>query len=46
MYGIYETAGRVASASEYGCDVYANSLENVSSNKTSREETIKRVLRM
>ena len=28
-YRIYETAGCVSSASEYGCGVYANALENV-----------------
>ena len=25
-YGMYETVGRVASDSEYGCDMYANEL--------------------
>ena len=43
-YKIYETADRIASASEYGSDVYANTLENVLSNKTSCEDTIFRVL--
>ena len=43
-YRIYETAGRIESASEYGRDVYANALENVSSNTTSCEENIFRVL--
>ena len=28
-YRIYETAGPVMSASEYGCGVYANTLKNV-----------------
>ena len=41
---MYNTDGRVASASEYGCGMYANALENVSSNTTSCEETIFRVL--
>ena len=27
-YGVYVTARRIAIASEYGCDVYANALEN------------------
>ena len=35
---MYETAGRVANASKYGCEVYANTLENVSSNTMSCEE--------
>ena len=43
-YGIYESSGRITSASEYGCDVYANKLRKVSSNKTSWEETIIRVI--
>ena len=42
---MYETAGRIAIASEYGFDVYANALENVSSNTTSCEETIFCVIR-
>ena len=28
-YGIYDTDGRIPSASEYGFDVYANALESV-----------------
>ena len=43
-YGIYETSGHIASASEYGIDVYDNSLENISSNTISCEETIFRAL--
>ena len=27
-YGIYKTAGHISIASEYVCDVYANTLEN------------------
>ena len=45
-YGIYDTSGCVKSASEYGRDMYAKTLENVSSDKKSREETIFRVLGM
>ena len=45
-YRIYDTYGRVTSASKYGCDVYANSLENVSPNTTPCEETILNVLVM
>ena len=37
---IYETADCVASASEYGRDVYSSPLENILSNTTSCEETI------
>ena len=40
------TTSRVASDSEYGCDMYANALENVSQNKKSRKENIFRVLGM
>ena len=43
-YVIYETSGRVTSASEYGRDMYANALEKVFSNKTTCEETIFRAL--
>ena len=39
-YVLYNTAGYIESVSEYGYDVYANALENVSSKKTSGEETI------
>ena len=41
-YIMYNTAGNVASDSEYGCDVNANELENVLLNTTSCEETIVR----
>ena len=40
---MYDIAGRVASAYEYVCDLYANPLDFFS-DKTSREETIFRVL--
>ena len=43
-YVIYDTAGRVSVASEYGRHVYANGLKGVLSNTTSCEETILRVL--
>ena len=33
-YVIYDNDGHIASDSEYGCDVYSNVLENVSSNIT------------
>ena len=39
-YGIYDTVGLIAIASEYGCDVYANMLEKLSSKTTSYEDTI------
>ena len=39
-YGIYETAGCMEISSEYGHDMYANTLENIFSNTTSCEETI------
>ena len=39
-YGMYETTGCVASASEYGHDVYANSLENIFSNAMPCGEAI------
>ena len=38
VYGLYKSAGRIASASKYGHDMYANAIENVSSNTTSCEE--------
>ena len=41
---MYETAGLIESASEYGNEVYANTLENISSKTTLCEETIFRVL--
>ena len=40
VYGIYKTYGFIVSESEYGLDVYANTIENILSNTTSREETI------
>ena len=40
VYRIYETAGYIASDSEYGFGVYANSLGMFSSNTMSCEETI------
>ena len=40
VYGIYDTDGHVASASEYGCDMYDHVLEKVFPNTTSCEETI------
>ena len=43
-YGTYETASCVASAPEYGRDVYANTPELFLSNKTSCEETIFHVI--
>ena len=43
---MYETAGSIAHASEYGCDVYGNALENISSNTALCEETIFSVLGM
>ena len=45
-YRIYKTSGCIASASEYGHDVYANTLERVSSNTMSCEETILHLLVM
>ena len=44
VYGIYNTAGRIAIAYEYGRGMYAKVLENVSSNTTTFEETSLRVL--
>ena len=41
---MYKTDGHIASASEYGNEVYANALENVLSNKTSHEKNIIHVL--
>ena len=37
---MYDTYGPVGSASEYGCGVFANTLENMFLNTTSCEETI------
>ena len=37
-YGVYVTAGRIAIASAYGCDVYDNALEKLLSNTTSYEK--------
>ena len=39
-YGIYETAGCIVRASEYGHDMHANPLKIVFSNTTTCEETI------
>ena len=39
-YGIYDISDCVMSASEYGCDVYYNAIDNVFSNTMSCEETI------
>ena len=44
MYGIYETAGCIASASDYGCGMYANTLEMFSPNTTSCGENIFRLI--
>ena len=44
--GVYVTAGRIAIASEYGCGVYANTLEKLSSNTPSYEDIIFLVLGM
>ena len=41
-----DTAGHITSASEYGCGVYANELDNFSPNTTSCEENIFCVLGM
>ena len=43
-YEIYENYGRITSDSGFRRDVYANALENHSSNTMSCEETILRVL--
>ena len=40
LYGMYKTSGRAACASKYVHDVYDNTLENVSINTTSCEETV------
>ena len=40
VYGLYKSAGRIASASKYGHDMYDNGIEFFSSNKTSCGETI------
>ena len=40
LYGIYETDGLIVIASDYRCDVYTNTPEKLSLNKTSCEETI------
>ena len=37
---MYDTAGHIASATEYGCDVYANAQKKVLSITTSYKETI------
>ena len=42
--GVYATAGRIAIASEYSCDVYANTLEKISSKTTLYEDIIFLVL--
>ena len=39
-YEIYNTDGHLASASQYGHEMYANMLENIFSNTTAYEETI------
>ena len=39
-YGIYDISGCFMSASEYGCGVYYNAIDNVFSNTMSCEETI------
>ena len=39
-YGMYNTSGRIAIASEYGCDVYTKALGKLSSKITSYEDTI------
>ena len=41
---MYNNAGRVASASKYGHNVYSNALETFLSDTTPSEETIFRVL--
>ena len=41
---MYDTAGRIACNSEYGCDMYYNALESDLSNTTSCEETIFHVI--
>ena len=43
-YRMHKTAGHIVSASEYGRDMYDNTLEKRSSNTTLCEETILRVL--
>ena len=42
-YSMYETDGIIAVDSEYGFDVYANSLEKLSSKTTLYEDTILRL---
>ena len=39
-YEIYNTSGFISSASEYVCDVYDNTLENVLANTTSCEGNV------
>ena len=39
-YGVYDTAVIIAIASEYGCDVYDNVLEKLSSKTASYEDII------
>ena len=38
--GVYVTSGRITIASEYGRDIYANAIENISSKTTSYEDII------
>ena len=45
-YGMYDTDGRIATASEYGFDVYTKALDKLSSKTTSYEDTILRVCGM
>ena len=41
---MYKTAGFITSVSEYERDMYANALENVSSNTASCEENVFHIL--
>ena len=42
--GVYVTSGRIDIASEQGCEIYANTLEKLSSKTTSYEDIIFLVL--
>ena len=42
--GVYDSAGRIAIASEYGCEIYSNILDFLLSKTTSYEDIIFLVL--
>ena len=42
-YGMYDTSGRIAIASKYGCNVYYKALEKLSSKMKSYEDATLRL---